>query len=105
MIWKIALTPTSREMLAKISDARVRRKIAEHIDGLRENPEVQGKPLVSELKTFRSLRAVGQRYRIIYRVDNDKIIVIIVAVGIRKEGDKADIYRLTQKLLKLGLLE
>jgi len=103
--WKIFLTPTSRVVLAGIQDERVRKKIAERIDGLNAEPDKQGKPLISELKTYRSLRAVGQRYRIIYRIDNDKIIVTIVAVGLRKEGDKADVYNLAKKLLKLGLLE
>jgi mRNA interferase RelE/StbE len=103
--WKIFLTPTSRVMFASIQDERVRKKIAERIDGLADNPNIQGKPLISELKTYRSLRAVGQRYRIIYRLDNDKVIVTVVAVGLRKEGDKADVYTLAKKLLKLGLLE
>lgn len=105
MNWKIFLTPTSKTMLVNIRDERVRKKITERIDGLRENPEMQGKPLISELKSYYSLRAVGQRYRIIYRLDHDKIIVIIVAVGRRKDGDKTDIYTLAKKLLKLGLLE
>ena len=105
VIWEILLTPTSQTMLAGIQDERVRKKIAERINGLVKDPEIQGKPLISELKTYRSLRAVGQRYRIIYRLDNDKVIVTIVAVGIRKEGDKADIYTLAKKLIKLGLLE
>ena len=105
MTWKIFLTPTSQKMLAAIQDERVRRKIAERIDGLTKDPDVQGKPLISELKSYRSLRAVGQRYRIIYRTNNDRVIVTIVAVGLRKDGDKADIYNLVQKLLKLGLLD
>jgi len=104
MKWEILLTPTSKKMLGNIRDERVRRKIIESIDGLRQNPEMQGKPLISELKSYRSLRAVGQRYRIIYRLKKNKIIVVIVAVGLRKEGDKADVYQLTKKLLKLGLL-
>ena len=53
---------------------------------------------------FLSLRAEGQRYRIIYRVEGDKVVVMIVAVGIREEGDRGDIYALAQKLVRLGLL-
>lgn len=105
MKWKILLTPTSRKMLGEIRDERVRKKIAERINGLREAPELQGKPMISELKSYRSLRAVGQRYRIIYRWEKDNIIVVVVAIGLRKDGDKTDIYALTKKLLKLGLLE
>ena len=54
-----------------------------------------------ELMGYRSIRAVGQRYRIIYRLD----VVFVVALGIRKEGDKANVYELAKKMLRLGLLD
>ena len=53
----------------------------------------------------RSLRAAGQRYRIIYQVDNGAVIVYVVLIGLRKEGSKADIYELAQRLVRLGLLD
>lgn len=62
MSYKIVLQPTAKEMLVRISDLRVRRKISERIEGLKENPEQQGKPLLGELAGYRSLRAVGQRF-------------------------------------------
>ena len=79
-------------------------KIRDRIDGLASDPESQGKPLTGELLGYRSLRAVGQRYRIIYRVERTRILVLIVVVGIRKEGDRADVYRLAQKLIRLKLV-
>jgi hypothetical protein len=33
------------------------------------------------------------------------VIIYILAVGIRKQGDKKDIYKITRKLLKAGLLD
>ena len=51
-----------------------------------------------------SVRAVGQRYRIVYRVERREVVVLIVAVGRRKASDKNDIYELAKKLLRLGLL-
>lgn len=95
----------ARDMLVSISDRRVREKIYEKVRGLEEEPEKQGKPLTGELSGYRSLRAAGQRYRIIYRTDKDKIMVWIVALGIRKEGSKRDIYALAKKLLKLYLIK
>lgn len=102
--WKIELTHTSRDLLLGIKDTRVRKKIAERIDGLQHDPDKQGKELHGELKGYRSLRSVGQRYRIIYRLDHGKVIVLVVSVGLRKEDDREDVYALTKKLLKLGLL-
>ncbi|MGH7273496.1 MAG: type II toxin-antitoxin system RelE family toxin [Nitrospiria bacterium] len=104
MTWRIELTHTAEVMLEKIQDRRVREKIGKRIDGLVNEPEKQGKPLTGDLAGYRSLRAVGQRYRIIYRVKQDKVLVLVVALGICKEGSKADIYSLAKKLLRLGLL-
>ena len=104
MTFNIVITPTALKMLKAVSDKRVRDLIVKRIDELREEPEKQGKPLVAELSGYRSIRAAGQRYRIVYRVVNEKIIVYIVAVGIRKEGSGKDIYNLAKKLIRLRLI-
>jgi mRNA interferase RelE/StbE len=103
--WKIALTPAARQMFEAIRDRRVRRSLAERIDGLANEPEKQGKPLIGELAGLRSLRAVGQRYRILYRMEKEVVLVLVVAIGLRKDGSKKDIYSLARKLLRLRLLE
>jgi mRNA interferase RelE/StbE len=92
-------------MIKKVQDRRIREKIIETIDGLAEDPEKKGKPLTAELDGYHSIRAVGQRYRIIYRIDEDRVIVLVVAAGIRKDGDKKDIYTLAKKLIRARLLE
>lgn len=104
MRWQVGLTPHARVMLEAIQDRRVRDKIRDRIDGLAEEPEKQGKPLTGELTGYRSLRAVGQRYRVIYRIEEGKVLVLVMALGIRKEGSGKDIYALAQKLLRLRLL-
>ena len=105
MTYHVEITLQSRKMLKSISDRRVREKILERIDGLAHEPEKQGKPLIEDLAGYRSLRAVGQRYRIIYRVEQERIIVVVMVVGLRKQGSRSDIYQLAKKLLRLGLLE
>jgi len=104
MSWRINITPTAMRMLTGISDRRIREKIVAVIDRLVEEPEKQGKSMLGELAGFRSIRAVGQRYRIIYTVKGEEIVVIVVAVGIRRDGARDDIYNLSKKLLRLGLL-
>jgi mRNA interferase RelE/StbE len=98
----VELTPIAEAMLAGISDRNTRRKIAQQIDELTENPGAKGKPLVGALAGYRSVRAAGQRYRIIYRIVDPRVQV--VAIGIRKEKDKKDIYRLAEKLWHSGKL-
>ncbi len=92
-------------MLESINDMRVRRILVDTIDGLSISPDLKGKLLQGEFAGYRSIRAAGQRYRIIYRLDEGTITVLIVAAGIRREGARTDIYRLAQRLLRLGLVE
>ena len=103
MKWKIELTATAVGMLSQIRDRRVQEGIRGRIDGLANEPDKQGYPLIGELSGYRSLRAMGQRYRIIYRLDGNRVTVLVVATGLRKEGDKKDIYALAQKLIRSGL--
>ncbi|MGC1395283.1 MAG: type II toxin-antitoxin system RelE/ParE family toxin [Coleofasciculaceae cyanobacterium] len=69
------------------------------IEKLKHDPDKQGKALSEDLIGYRSIRAVGQRYRIIYRIKQDQVLVIVVGIGRRKEGDKRDIYAVTKRLL------
>lgn len=104
MTYTVVFTPLAERMLEEISDRRIRQKIFETAQRLVNEPEKQGKPMLGPLAGFRSLRAVGQRYRIIYKVQAHRILVVVVGVGIRKEGDKQDIYRRLQKLIHMKLL-
>lgn len=103
MRYEIEIMPTALNMLEDISDRRVKDQIVKRIDGLHEDAEKQGKPLSGNLAGYRTLRAASQRYRIAYRIDNGMVRVLVVAIGIRKEGDKYDVYRLAQRLVRLGL--
>jgi mRNA interferase RelE/StbE len=105
MRWQIKLTLPAIKQLAAIRDTRVRESIGRRINALENNPEEQGKRLAAELAGYRSIRAVGQRYRILYKLEAEQVIVVVVAVGIRKDGDKKDVYELAKKLARLGLLD
>jgi mRNA interferase RelE/StbE len=92
-------------MVGAITDRRTPERVRDRIDGLAVDPELQGKALLGELKGHRSLRAAGQRFRIVYRVHRAHVEVLVVAIGRRAEGSREDIYRLAQRLLRLRLLE
>ena len=102
--YRIELTYEAKKMLLNISERSTVKKIEKVIDRLEYEPEKQGKALIGNLSGFRSIRAAGQRYRIIYKVENEIVRVYILALGIRKEGHSKDIYNLTRKLLRLNLL-
>jgi mRNA interferase RelE/StbE len=103
--WKISLAKEARRQLVEIEDSRIRKSISKRIDRLESEPEKQGKPLTDELAGYRSVRAAGQRYRIIYKIEEERVLVLVVMMGIRKEGDKKDAYAQAIKLARLGLLE
>jgi mRNA interferase RelE/StbE len=100
----ITWTQTALKRAEAIRDQRIRRLITQRAEQLTRSPEQQGKPLIGELAGFRSIRAVGQRYRIVFRVESREVLVLIVAVGRRRSGDGNDIYELARKLLRQGLL-
>lgn len=103
--YSVLWSARARYMLAAITDRRIQKKIFERVRDLSSEPEKQGKPLIGELAGYRSLRAVGQRYRIIFRVEDEKVLVLIVALGLRKAGSKKDVYDLAKRLVQLGLVE
>lgn len=105
MKWNVFLGDAAQAQLLNIKDSRIRDQIYKRIKALANDPDKQGKSLGDNLIDYRSVRAVKERYRIIYKVDKDIILVLVVLVGIRKEGDKKDVYAMAQKLARLGLLD
>ncbi|MEF2278774.1 type II toxin-antitoxin system RelE/ParE family toxin [Deinococcus sp. YIM 134068] len=85
--------------LMAISDEGTRGVIVRRAAELRGEPLKLGKPLTGRLKNYLSVRAAGQRYRIVYRVAEQAGQVIVVVIGIRKAGDKRDAYAVAEKRL------
>jgi mRNA interferase RelE/StbE len=75
MLWKILFTVPAQSHLQSIKASRIRAQIRRRIDALAGDPEKQGKPLGDELFDLRSVRAVKERYRIIYRVKKENATV------------------------------
>jgi mRNA interferase RelE/StbE len=102
--YRILITNTCLRLIEKIPDKKIQRSILDRIQKLSEEPEEQGKKLIKDLAGFRSVHAAG-RYRIIYKTDKRTVIIYVLAAGIRKEGDKKDIYKIAKKLLDAGLMD
>ena len=77
----------------------------ERIRAAMADPEQTGKQLTGPFFPYRRLKF--SRYRIVYRVvrDADPPEVRFLYAGIRKEGDKKDVYALLTKVMKGGGLE
>ena len=104
MKYRILITDTCLRLIGKIPDKKIHRSILDRIQKLSDEPEKQGKKLVKDLSGFLSVHAAG-RYRIIYKIDKRTVIIYVLAAGIRKEGDKKDIYKIAKKLLEAGLMD
>jgi len=104
MAYRIEITPTALKALEAIADRRTRMAIIRRIDALVKEPEKQGKPLRGWLAGFLSLRAAGQRYRVVYIVNNGGNRVLVYMVDIRNEGNRRDVYALAEHLVRRGLI-
>jgi mRNA interferase RelE/StbE len=105
MSYRIVLTAEAKKLLKDIQDRREQGILLKRLEELAESPEQQGKPLRGDLTGYRSIRAIGQRYRIIYQVLDEQVLVVVVALGRRKDGDRQDVYELASKLVTVFELE
>lgn len=102
--WRVVVMPEAKKHLAAIKDSKVQRGLKNALNRLKDDPDKRGKPLREDLIGFRGLRAVGERYRIIFQVLDGKREVHVVAVGIRREGSHTDIYHVVSQLLRSGII-
>jgi mRNA interferase RelE/StbE len=97
--YSVRYTEKAVEMIEAFADRRVRQALLDRADSLANEPAMVGKPLVGEFARYRSIRAVGQRYRLVYRVDETVAVVWVVAAGLRKQGSRHDIYHLLSRIV------
>ena len=83
MIWNIEYHNEVKEDLKSI-DNHDREIILKTIEKkLSFEPEKYGRPLRADLKRFWKLK-IGD-YRVVYKIEKAKVVVIIVAVGYRRD--------------------
>ena len=80
-MYSIAYTAEARKRIRKC-DNKVQLKIKQAVEKLAENPRL-GKPLRRELKGRWSYRISD--YRLIYRIYEDEILILILTIGHRRE--------------------
>lgn len=89
MIWQVKIHPlVFSEDFKKIDNADVQKIIKTIRKKLTVNPLEFGSPLRGNLKGLYKLRV--DFYRVIYKVDPDRIIVLIAKLGKRKDFEVYD---------------
>ena len=85
MAWNLALSPRAQQQLAKLDKAAARRivKFLYERVGRRNNPRQLGEPLQGALIGLWRYR-VGD-YRIICTLEHDRLVVLVLRIGHRRE--------------------
>jgi mRNA interferase RelE/StbE len=84
MNYTVSILRVAQKQLAKIDQAQ-RKRVVEAIFSLAESPRPTGCKKLSARSAWRI--RVGQ-YRVIYEVHDDRLVVLVVTIGNRK-----DVYR------------
>ena len=79
--YKILIKPSAVKELEAIPE-KDRQRIVYHIQGLAENPRPRGCEKLSDQDKYRLRQG---KYRILYQVYDDEVIVLVVRVGKRGE--------------------
>ncbi len=83
--FKVVIKTSAEKELEKLPNAEIA-QILDVIDSLAENPYQDGiKKLKGKKKMSPCFRIRAGNYRILYEVNNHKLIVHVIAVGDRKE--------------------
>ena len=91
MTWNLVYATSAARTIKRL-DPAVRRRLLAALLKLRADPE-RGKPLQLALKGLRSWRTAD--YRIVYRLVESRIEILVVAVGHRR-----DVYTRLKKMLE-----
>ncbi len=97
MNFVVEITEEAQNDLTTITDVSIRRVIAAGLLRLETEPAKRGKALRGDLEGYYSVRLARQRYRAVYSIAVSAGVVTVVVVGIRKDGDKRDAYRIAKK--------
>ena len=84
MAYQVTVTPAADHVIAKLP-RDVRRRIADRLVALADNPQPPGSIKLTGEDAYRI--RVGD-YRIIYTIQDDRLIVLVIDIGHRR-----DVYR------------
>ena len=97
-------TSEARDCLHKIRKGTIQKQIVSDAEKLESEPN-RGHDLVDELEGLRSLHTAQDKFRLIYKIDQESLRIIVLLVGPRRAGRSEDIYEVARKLLAAKLLK
>lgn len=82
MTYRIEFTPAARRQLKKLAPD-IRKRLSRVIDGLADDPRPPGTIKLSSVEHGYRFR-IGD-YRIVYELYDDKLVVLVIRIGHRRE--------------------
>jgi mRNA interferase RelE/StbE len=83
---EVELTPAAKRDIRKL-DPHVRKLVNADLLRLEENPRPQGvERLATKEKLYRVYARPGKNYRVIYQIQDEALLVLVVRVGDRKRS-------------------
>ena len=83
--YRVLIKPSAVKEIEAIPQKKIRQQIVRRIQQLAENPRPPGSKKLSGYDRYRIRQGT---YRIVYAIEDDKLVVYVVKVGHRK-----DVYR------------
>ena len=83
--YEVFIKPSALKELESVGSRKLRRNLAEHIQALADNPRPQGCKKLTGADQYRIRHGA---YRIVYSVEDESRIVLVIKIGHRK-----DVYR------------
>ncbi len=90
MSYRIEVTPRAQKDLKALA-VRERQRVAGQIDELKTDPRPQGCRKLKGREGFYRIRVGG--YRVVYLVEDELLVILIVRVG-----DRKDLYEIIRRL-------
>lgn len=82
MTYQVEIAPAAERQLRRL-DAKTRARITDRIRQLADEPRPHGVERLGDPDDLLRIRAGA--YRIVYRIDDDALIVLVVRIGHRRE--------------------
>jgi len=83
--YRVSIKPSAKKELLAVSNKKDRQRIVRRITELAENPRPPGSEKLSGYDRYRLRQG---RYRIVYEIRDNDVLVVVVKIGRRR-----DIYR------------
>ncbi len=84
--WQVALTGAAKMDLDAL-DNSVQKPVAKALMKLSESPDRRGHALTGNLAGYRAMVVGKKKIRIVYRLEHDRVLVLVIAIGQRRNKE------------------